>query len=450
MYAWPRDGLIPAASAVLESLWAYAWISFMLAAAASTSHIRYPYPWVLALLFVPAVAGRFLDRSYWGPKIVRQHGLTVIVVVLFVGFMIPFHAAGAAWLAAAALLARGVWLGLGNIGSDAAAAWFLAGFAAFLSLLAIGLMAHPAAWDPDRSQLGPMLVIYLFGGLSLLALVRRQEMEERAFRRPVHELNGTWLLLLGAISAVMLAVVGLVSFGGTGIARGILQVIALIAALVWEAAIFVVVNWLGPALLWLFSHIPGGGDGGRLGNLLRRRPPSDLDARILAWLRTHIPIEVVLALTGAILMVLVATWLALRIVARDPGADDEERTSLWSWRGFLLQLARWLRGLRGLRPAHLSLATVGTPPPAPVQDSVRQLYARALLRCREADRLRQPAQTPLEFQPVLSDELDAELGPALTSAYLRARYAESAVPDAEVQRMRERWDALARSNSQSA
>jgi hypothetical protein len=440
VYTWPRDGVIPAASAVLESLWAYAWISFMLAASQSASHVRYPYPWVLALLFLPAVAGRFLDRTYWGPKKVRQYGLTVIVAGLFVGFMIPFHAAGAAWLAAAALLARGVWLGLGNIGSDAAAAWFLAGFAAFLSLLAIGLVAHPAAWDPDRPQLGSMLVVYLFGGLSLLALVRRQEMEERAFRRPVQELNGTWLLLLAAISAGMLAVVALVSFGGSGLARAILQLAGFLAALVWHAAFFVVVNWVGPALLWLFSHIPGGGDGGRLGDLLRRRAPSDIDARILAWLRAHIPIEVVLALMGGILMVLVAAWLAMRIVNRDPGADDEERTTLWSWRGFLLQLARWLRGLRGAaRSGGTDDAAEETPGPPPAIDSIRQLYARALARCRMAQRPRLAAQTPLEFEPVLTDEL-GELAPDLTSAYLRTRYAETSLPEDEVQRLRDRWD----------
>src|SRR5205085_399818 len=116
-------------------------------------------------------------------------------------------------------------------------------------------------------------------------------------------------------------------------------------------------------LLWLFAHIPGGGIADQLGKLLRRRAPSDIDARLLAWLRAHIPIEVVLALMGGILMVLVAVWLAMRIIARDPGADDEERLSLWSWRGFLNQLARWLHGLRRLRARPLEAAAVAPPPP---------------------------------------------------------------------------------------
>jgi len=101
VYSWLRDGLIPGASGTLEALWAYAWISFFLAAGATTSAIRYPFPWVLGLILLPALFGRLVDRSAWGPRWVRQHGLTVLVVGLFVGFMIPFHAAGAAWLVAA-------------------------------------------------------------------------------------------------------------------------------------------------------------------------------------------------------------------------------------------------------------------------------------------------------------------------------------------------------------
>ncbi|HEY8695834.1 MAG TPA: hypothetical protein VIR57_24180, partial [Chloroflexota bacterium] len=135
MYSWLRDGLIPGASGTLEALWAYAWISFFLAAGATTSAIRYPFPWVLGLILLPALFGRLVDRSAWGPRWVRQHGLTVLVVGLFVGFMIPFHAAGAAWLVAAALLARGVWLGLHDVGSDSGSGWFIGGFAAFLALL---------------------------------------------------------------------------------------------------------------------------------------------------------------------------------------------------------------------------------------------------------------------------------------------------------------------------
>jgi len=441
VYSWLRDGLIPGASSTLEALWAYAWISFFLAAGETTSAIRYPFPWVLGLILLPALVGRLVDRSAWGPRWVRQHGLTVLVVGLFVGFMIPFHAAGAAWLVAAALLARGVWLGLHDVGSDSGSGWFIGGFAAFLALLVIGLVAHPASWEPDRAQLGPMMVLYLFAGLSLLALVRRQEMEERAFRRAANEVNGTWLMLLATISATMIGSVALVSFGGSGILRGLVAVAIAVTGLVWRAAMFVVMNWLGPALVWLFSHLALGGGRFDLGSLFGRRRLVNIDARLLAWLRVHLPVEVVVAIVGAMLFVLLAIWLACRFVARDPGADDEKRTSLWSWRLFLRQLRQALRGLRRSLRSQRPLQPAAEPGPALLPNSVRQLYAAALRWCRDRERPRRLGATPLEFEPVLDEEVGSSLARDLTSAYVLARYAEQNLDEADVERLRQRWQA---------
>ena len=437
MYSWLRDGLIPGASAMLESLWAYAWISFLLAASETTSAIRYPLPWVLGLILLPALFGRCLDRSGWGPRRVRQHGLTVLVVALFVGFMVPFHAAGAAWLVGAALLARGVWLGLHDVTSDSGSGWFIGGFAAFLLLLALGLVAHPASWEPDRGQLGPLLAVFLFAGLSWLALVRRQEIEEHAFRRVTNEVNGTWLVLLVAISALMIGSVALVSFGGGGVLRSLLALVLAVAGLVWRAAMFVVVNWLGPAIVWLFNHLPVGG---RLGSgaLFGRRPLKNVDARLLTWLRVHLPIEVLLAIVGVMLFALLAIWLACRFVRRDPGADDEKRMSLWSWRLFLRQLRHALAGLRRSLKARQPSESSGAQP-APVSSSIRQLYSAALRWCRDRDRRRPAGATPLEFEPVLDDEVGSSLARDLTASYMLARYAEQDIEPAQIDDLQRRW-----------
>src|SRR6266851_5676928 len=67
MYSWLRDGLIPGVSALLISLWLYAWFSFFLATGDGTATMRYPFAWLLELVLVPALAGRFLDRTRWGP-----------------------------------------------------------------------------------------------------------------------------------------------------------------------------------------------------------------------------------------------------------------------------------------------------------------------------------------------------------------------------------------------
>ncbi|HEX6512281.1 MAG TPA: hypothetical protein VF157_08285, partial [Chloroflexota bacterium] len=89
MFNWLRDGLIPGSSAVLESLWAYAWMSFLLAVGEGASAQRYPYPWIVALIAAPALFARWLDRSSWGPGWLRQYGLTALVIGLFTGFMLP-------------------------------------------------------------------------------------------------------------------------------------------------------------------------------------------------------------------------------------------------------------------------------------------------------------------------------------------------------------------------
>jgi hypothetical protein len=435
MYSWLRDGLIPGASAVLESLWVFAWISFLLATGEGTASIRYPYGWLLALIVLPALFGRWLDRSYWGPQRLRQYGLTALVVALFVGFMIPYHAAGAAWLAAAALLGRGMWLAMSDVTADSASGWFLAGFGAFLGLLAILLVAHPAGWEADQRELGPLLATYLFGGLSWLALVRRQEMEERAFRRPENSVNGTWLALLASIS-----------FAGKGALVGLLEIVAAFAALVWDAATFVVVNWLGPALVWLFGHLPAGSGRSGAGRLFGgRTPPRNVDATLLAWLQAHLPLEVVLALAAAILLGLLAIWLALKYRSWVSGADDEERTSLWSWRLFWSQLRQMLNGIRRFR-AGTPTGALADERPAPLLSSIRQLYTAVLQASRNRELPRRPADTPLEFEPILHDQLGPVLAHDLTAAYLVARYAEADPDMAEVADLRHRWEQRVREN----
>jgi len=47
MYSWLRDGLIPGVSALLISLWLYAWFSFFLATGDGTATMRYPFAWLL-------------------------------------------------------------------------------------------------------------------------------------------------------------------------------------------------------------------------------------------------------------------------------------------------------------------------------------------------------------------------------------------------------------------
>jgi hypothetical protein len=441
MYSWPRDGLIPAIDAVLESLWLYPLFSFFLATGDSGPGVRYPLPWIVALMLVPAVVGRFIDRSYWGPRWLQQYGLTALLIGLFVAFMLAYHAVGVGWLAAAVLLGRGVWLALGDTSAQSAAGWFLTGFAVFLALLAVLIVAHVNGFEDDRAQLGPLLAAYLLIGLGWIALVRKQEMEEQAFRRPARHVDGAWVALLTAMSAIMVGAVALVSFSGTGVLMGILRFVAVVAGAIWQAGLYVAANWLGPALAWLFSRLRFGAAQTSSGPLFGRRPQPgrNLDAIILAWLQQHLPVPVLLALLLAMFAVMLSVWLAMRLRMWRTDAEDEERSSVWSWRLFWSQVRRMLRHFR---PSFRASARSARPQAAalrPPASSIRRFYAAVLRWCRERDRTRAPAVTPLEFAPALSEETDAALAGELTAAYVRARYAEAEPPPEDIDHLQQQW-----------
>lgn len=444
MYNWPRDGLIPAIDAVLESLWLYPLFSFFLATGENGPGNRYPLPWILALMIVPAVIGRFIDRSYWGPRWLQQYGLTALVIGLFAAFMVPYHAVGVAWLAGAVLLGRGVWLALGDITAQSAAGWFLAGFAAFMALLAVLIFAHVNGFEGDRAQFGPLLAAYLLIGLGWIALVRKQEMEEQTFRRPARQLDGAWMALLGVMSAVMVGAVALVSFSGSGVLLGLLGIVAVIAAAIWQAGLYVAANWLGPALAWLFSHLHFGASRPPSGGLFGRRPQPgrNLDAVILAWLQQHLPVPVLLALLLAMFAVMLSVWLAMRLRMWRTEAEDEERSSVWSWRLFLSQIRQMLRRIQPTFRATAAAGRLSQHAPEPPASTIRQLYTAVLRWCRERERTRAPAMTPLEFEPALGEETESALARELTAAYVQTRYAESEPPSPRVDELRRRWESF--------
>lgn len=446
MYNWPRDGLIPAIDAVLESLWLYPVFSFFLATGDSEPGQRYPLLWIAALILVPTLIGRFLDRSYWGPRWLQQYGLTALVIGLFVSFMFPYHAVGVAWLAGAVLLGRGVWLALGDTTAQSAAGWFLAGFAAFVALLTALIVAQVNGFETDRAQVGPLLAAYLLIGLGWIALVRKYEMEEQTFRQRSRQVDGAWLALLALMSAIMVGAVALVSFSGSGLLLALLGVIAAGIGLIWQAGLFVAANWLGPALAWLFSFFRfGGARTSSSSPLFGRRPPvgRNLDQIILAWLQQHLPVPVLLALLLSMFAVLLSVWLAMRLRMWRNEAEEEERSSIWSWRLFWSQLRQVLSHLRPTFGNGASNARSHGPEASPQVSSIRQLYAAVLRWCGARERPRRPAVTPLEFEPALGEEAEAVLAHDLTAAYVRIRYAEAELSPEEVDKLRERWEAAA-------
>lgn len=448
-YNWQRDSLLPGASALLESLWAYAWISFLFATSEDTASVRFPYLWILGLLLLPGIVGRWLDRAARVPERVRQFGLTVTVVVLFAAFMYSYHEVQSSWLVAVVLLARGVWLALGDVSSDSAPGWFLAGLGAFLALLALLLVAHPKDYAADLRALGPMVALYLFAGIGWLALVRQQEMQEESRQRPVHTLDRAWLMMLAVISAVLIGIAAVASSAGKPLLLAIEELLLLVAGVVWQVARQIVL-WMAPFLVWLFSHMPTPRLRQSQGQGRTLRPNAgSFDLKLLDWLQVHIPVPVLLAILSVLMMTLLAVWLALRYRRRGSEADDEERTSLWSWRLFWQQLRRALRGVRlPLRTAAPTLQPAAFPEPP--LSSVRQLYAAALRWTREHGQPRPAAATPLEFAPVLDEQIAPDLAEDLTRAYVLVRYAEADLEAEHVRQLQARWSAWHQHSAEEA
>ncbi|MBV8083820.1 MAG: DUF4129 domain-containing protein [Chloroflexi bacterium] len=440
-YNWQRDALLPGVSALLEALWAYAWISFLFATSDDAYDTRFPFIWILGLLLLPGIIGRWLDRAPRLPERLRQFGLTVTVLGLFAGFMYGYHEVPSAWLVGVVLLARGVWLALGDVSSDSAPGWFLVGLAAFLALLAILIVAHPKDYGADLRALGPMLALYLFAGLGWLALVRQQEMQEESRQRPVQTVDRAWLMMLAVISAALISFAALASSAGRPLLLAIEEILVAILGVIWAAAKAVVL-WMSPFLIWLFSHMPAV-------RLPRRQSlgapkPQDVgsvDFRLLEWLQVHIPPQVLIAILSVLMMVLLGVWLAIRYRARGSGADDEERSSLWSWRLFWAQLRNALRGVRLPSHAAAVAASSGAVEPEQPASSVRQLYIAALRWSRERGQPRPGSATPDEFAPVLGERLAPDLVGDLTDAYVQVRYGEVVVDTEQERSLRERWQA---------
>jgi len=182
------------------------------------------------------------------------------------------------------------------------------------------------------------------------------------------------------------------------------------------------------------------------------RPPpeppqaSDIGNLLQRFFSEQVPPELLMALkaAGAALIVLVALLLVARGLARwrpssaDADATNEERDSLWNaakWRALLLD---WLRGLlrrgRGTSapPVQATTAEVDQTPALALR-SIRKLYARLLDQGEAAGAARAASTTPLEHLPALTRTLEPDHAVnSLTGAYVRVRYAETDVPDEEV------------------
>jgi Domain of unknown function (DUF4129) len=181
------------------------------------------------------------------------------------------------------------------------------------------------------------------------------------------------------------------------------------------------------------------------GNRPPPQPPqsSDIDNLLQRVLTETFPPEVLVALkaAGAALLVAVALLLVARGLARwrpssaDADATNEERDSLLRAGEVWARLLAWLRRL--LRrdaevPAQVEAEAGSTAAPLQAVEGVRELYARLLQRGEDAGARRAAATTPLEHETALRRALTPPAAVVeLTDAYVRVRYAEQSVDEAE-------------------
>jgi hypothetical protein len=474
-YRWLRDGLIPGQSALLDTLWIFAWANLVLASNAGTASHRFPLPFLLALVAVPALAGRWLESRVRLPLPVRRVLLATLCAGLFLAFVksqtlagepvfdwrwlrdafIPWTSGEAAsrlglvafgWLVAAVLLVRGCWLALGQVRPESADRWFLGGLLAFVALLVViaGPGMTPASFRQDRAWLGPLIGAYFLIGLGWVGLVRQHHLEERAFRRRSDRLSLSWLVVFSVISGAMLAV-------GAAVAAlngllGALETLAIAAGAAALQAVATAWAWLAGLVQSLLGALPSSRPPpGRRPVAPATPPPAPLhlpDWHLPALPPFDVPVGFVLLL----LLLALGGWVLLRYRRWDAGAaEDEERTSVWSWR-LLWDALRHLPGnvLAGLRPRRRARRpgdrSGAAPGDSPAPTSLRGLY-RAVLRWSAGQgRGRAANQTPHEFEPDLAAVISAELAGDLTAGYVRARYGGAEPPDGEVERLRERWE----------
>ena len=467
-YRWLRDGLVPGQNALLETLWVFAWANLILASNAGTASHRFPLPFLLALIAVPALAGRWLESRVRLPLLVRRVLLVALCVGLFLAFVktqtlagepllgwrllrdafLPWTSGEAAsrlglvafgWLVACVLLVRGCWLALGRVRPESADRWFLGGLVAFVVLLLLiaGPGMTPASFRQDRAWLGPLLGAYFLLGLGWVGLVRQQHLEERAFRRRSDRLSLSWLVVFSAISGAMLA-------AGASVAalNGILGGVEALAIAAGEA------TWraLAAAWAWLTGLVqsllgaPPSSRPPRGGRPVAPATPPPAPLHLPAWHFPALPpFDVPVGFVLLLLLVALGGWVLLRYRRWHVGpSEDEERTSVWSWRLLwdgLRQVPGWLLGrLRRRRhtPGSVrgSAAAVDTGPPSA---SLRGLYRAVLRWSASRGRGRAPSRTPYEFEPELGAEIPSELARDLTASYVRARYGGASPPEAEVE-----------------
>jgi hypothetical protein len=392
-------------------------------------------PAVLALAFLVAlwlikarVAGDYGPLSGWGQALGAL-------------FAVGSERSGLAYL----LLLVGLysfWRGSRLLSHNSASlrTFFIRATVAVMLIVGFGFWLADGATNNVVASATVMVLAFFAVSLLSIALAGASEEHDAQLRR----LGWRGLLtLVGAIMIVLIVGLLFVSLFGGSVVQGLFTI--------WTVFVTILVLILLPVLFlveavahWFFSLL----DLTVLKRALEQLQimQSQQQQQATGQLHTLPPwvsaiIQVLLGLLPVV--ILVALFLLMRRRARRPTDRDEERESLWSWRGLAGDLRSLFGGLRlgrnrGLRDALAQLS--GSDPVS----RIRRSYIRLLLVGESHDSPRTPPQTPREYQPDADRLLPTVAQPiaTLTSAYERARYHPSATATADADAAERAWSAI--------
>jgi hypothetical protein len=435
------------------------WISLILAALVTTSP-NFPMDIPYFVLVVPAVAAVLLGRiarTVRGPVVLRVVATCVLGFVLIalgagalaertvhgvfgsvalhpwtVTGRIPSAVSTISWLAVAAVVLRGILLGLskGSFRQVGRSAAWTAIF--FFTLFVVLATDHDQRLHHATRSAGALFVVFFLLILVLGHVMRTREAAAAGITAPGGADRRVWAAIL-VVPVVVVVGVGLLATAALGAYGSGLTTVALDVAhglgaagkAVGLAFIFLLVHAaLGIAegigkIIGLFYH--GSGKTPAYHAKAASKPPKIL------------PSPKVPAYVGGIIVAVLVGGVVTMYLRYGPRrkrppqvvTPPEERSSLFTW-SHLLRLI-WASLRRMLSRLWKKLLPNRRPrgPVVVLPTGVRADYRRVLIAANAAGRPRAASETPREFATRLSPELadDAPLLAGLTDAYERARYA---------------------------